>query len=41
MDVLSDGEVKVACQLDQGLLNQSLEFMSPLQSWAPELRFVI
>jgi protein O-GlcNAc transferase len=41
MDVLSPGEVKVACQLDQQLLNQSLEFMSPLQSWAPELRLDI
>jgi|694.fasta_scaffold84032_2 hypothetical protein len=40
MDVLGQGDVKVACQLDHQLLNQSLEFLSPLQSWAPELRLV-
>ena len=40
MDVLGPGEVKVACQLNRQLLNQNLEFLSPLQSWAPELRSV-
>lgn len=38
MDVLGPGEVKLACQLDHQMFNQSIEFLSPLQSWAPELR---
>ena len=38
MDVLSSGDIQVHCNLDQDGVNKQLEFMSPLQSWAPELR---
>jgi len=38
MDVLNTGEIKVQCDLNSSRLESNLDNMSPLQSWAPELR---
>ena len=39
MDILGGGDVVVSgCDLDQGWLEDNLDRMSPLQSWAPELQ---
>lgn len=39
MDVLKMGEIGGYCDLYQERLNENLDHMSPLQSWAPEMRF--
>ena len=39
MDIFSEGDIQLSgCELDTESLEANLEFMSPLQSWAPELR---
>ena len=39
MDIFSGGELELSgCELDHSWLTSNLELMSPLQSWAPELR---
>ncbi|XP_053693020.1 EGF domain-specific O-linked N-acetylglucosamine transferase [Sabethes cyaneus] len=39
MDVLSQGQIGGHCRLHRRRLESELEHVSPLQSWAPELRF--
>jgi len=38
MDVLEEGDVHLDCLLDEAKWRAELDFLSPLQSWAPELR---
>jgi len=38
MDLLSPGDVQVNCKFDYLKFSGELNFMSPLQSWAPELK---
>jgi len=38
MDVLSPGDIKINCKIDLEKFSTELDYMSPLQSWAPELR---
>jgi len=38
MDVLSEGEMGINCQIDHQMLKEELQYVSPLQSWAPEFR---
>ena len=38
MDVLSEGDMRIHCQIRQKIFEEELQYMSPLQSWAPELR---
>jgi len=39
MDIFEPGDVLLTgCKLDKELLDKNLELMSPLQSWAPEMR---
>ena len=39
MDIFSVGDIQLSgCELETKSLEDNLEFMSPLQSWAPELR---
>jgi len=38
MDLFMPGDVSVECDLNEDWLSQQLELLSPLQSWAPELR---
>ena len=41
MDIFSPGDIMLSgCDLDTEMLEANLDFMSPLQSWAPELRNV-
>ena len=41
MDIFSEGDIQLSgCHLDQEALKSNLEFMSPLQSWSPELQHV-
>lgn len=39
MDVLKEGEIAGYCTLHGDRLKDELGHLSPLQSWAPELRF--
>lgn len=39
MDVLSQGQIGGHCKLHRERLENELDHISPLQSWAPELRF--
>jgi protein O-GlcNAc transferase len=39
MEVLDEGKIGGKCFLRKAKLNENLEFMAPLQSWAPELRY--
>nr|CAG4651656.1 EOG090X02IK [Triops cancriformis] len=39
MDVLKPGQIGAACQLDLKTLTSMLGHLSPLQSWAPEMRY--
>jgi protein O-GlcNAc transferase len=38
MDVLESGALSGNCVLNETLLRQNLDEMSPLQSWAPEMK---
>lgn len=38
MDVLKPGHIGGYCQLNKPLFDEQMDHMSPLQSWAPELR---
>jgi len=38
MDVLSEGDIQIDCDIDEKRFISEQEYMSPLQSWAPELR---
>eukprot|EP00088_Acartia_fossae_P014200 TRINITY_DN17577_c0_g1_i6.p1 TRINITY_DN17577_c0_g1~~TRINITY_DN17577_c0_g1_i6.p1 ORF type:complete len:521 (-),score=65.65 TRINITY_DN17577_c0_g1_i6:60-1622(-) len=38
MDVLKPGDVTLNCDFDTERFSEDLDYMSPLQSWAPELR---
>jgi len=39
MDIFKPGGIALAgCQLDRDILEKNLELMSPLQSWAPEMK---
>ena len=41
MDIFGPGELQLrGCELDRALLRANLDHMSPLQSWAPELRHI-
>ena len=41
MDIFGTGDIQLQqCKLDKKLLQDNLEFMSPLQSWSPELQHV-
>lgn len=39
MDVLSEGDIGGYCDFHEGSLLKQADHLSPLQSWAPELRF--
>ncbi|KAL5276527.1 EOGT family protein [Megaselia abdita] len=39
MDVLSKGQITGHCKLQKSKLNQEIDHLGALQSWAPELRF--
>ena len=39
IDVLKQGEIGGFCKLNQEKLQEQMEHVSALQSWAPELRF--
>jgi len=42
MDIFSPGDIQLTgCNLDSEKLDANLDFMSPLQSWAPEFRNII
>lgn len=38
MDVLKKGQIGGYCRMNQPLFDEQMDHMSPLQSWAPELR---
>ena len=41
MDIFQPGAISLSdCDLDKNVLQQNLELMSPLQSWAPELQYL-
>lgn len=41
MDVLKPGQIGGSCLLHESRLQSNMQYMAPLQSWAPELRHFI